>query len=69
MFKKNTYNTYKATKKNNMEDYENLGGDESNEIQSMPNLEPNYEVFMKWTPPSTCWKDFYDDLIMEAEVR
>lgn len=43
--------------------------DEVPNIESMPNLEPNYEVFMKWAPPPIIWSEFYSGFIMEAHIR
>lgn len=38
-------------------------------IQEMELLEPNYEVFMKWTQPTTLWETILQKRIKLANVR
>lgn len=40
-----------------------------NEVESMPNLDPNYEVFMKWPPEPIIWRELYDQFVMKAQIR
>lgn len=50
----------------------NDGDDENDDqetVESMPPIEPNYEVFMKWAQSPIFWQDFYSDFIMEAQIR
>lgn len=51
----------------------NDGDDENDDdqetVQSMPPIEPNYEVFMKGAQSPIFWQDFYSDFIMEAQIR
>lgn len=35
----------------------------------LPEMEPNYEVFMKWAQPTTLWDDFIVNRIRMATIR
>ena len=39
------------------------------QLESMPPLDPNYEVFMKWPPEPIVWRSLYEQFIMMAEIR
>lgn len=39
------------------------------QLESMPPLDPNYEVFMKWPPEPIVWRDLYEQFVMMAEIR
>lgn len=39
------------------------------EVESMPTLNPNYEVFMKWPPEPIVWRELYQQFVMQAEIR
>lgn len=42
--------------------------DDDVSVQEMELLEPNYEVFMKWSQPTTLW-DTFSNRIRMATIR
>lgn len=50
-------------------DRDDENDDDQETVESMPLIELNYKVFMKWDKSPIYWHEFYNDFIMEAQIR